>query len=150
MHRRRCCRWPSGIRSDAGRSDGVKGRRWSRYVAVVDEPQTTLSCTGSTALGRRLTVVLLTFDCVDRLAPVLERLLALGVPVVAVDNGSTDDTVAVLRDAGVLVVALPSNIGAAGRNAGVAAARTRYVLFCDDDGWYEPDGLAAACDLLDA
>lgn len=115
----------------------------------MDERQTTISLPGSTALGRRLTVVLLTFNCAERLAPVLERLLALGVPVVAVDNASVDGTVAVLRDAGVQVVALPSNVGAAGRNAGVAAARTPYVLFCDDDGWYERAGLAAACDLLD-
>ncbi len=47
------------------------------------------------------------------------------------------------------VITLPRNIGAAGRNVGVAAARTPYVAICDDDGWYQRDGLATAADLLD-
>lgn len=98
----------------------------------------------------RVTVVLLTYECAHRLPPILRRLTALGLPVVAVDNGSTDDTAAVLAATpGVEVVRLERNVGAAGRNAGAAAARTPYVLFCDDDGWYEPDGIDAACDLLD-
>ena len=101
-------------------------------------------------LGRRLTVVLLTYNCASRIQAVLERLLELGAPVVAVDNGSSDGTADVLERPGVEVVRLPRNIGAAGRNAGVARAWTPYVLFCDDDGWYERDGLDVACALLDA
>lgn len=101
--------------------------------------------------SHRATVVLLTYECADRLAPILRRLTTLGLPVVAVDNGSRDGTEAVLRATpGVETVRLERNVGAAGRNAGAAHARTPYVLFCDDDGWYEPGGIAAACDLLDA
>lgn len=95
-------------------------------------------------------MVLLTFNCAHRIEPVVKRLLGLGVPVIAVDNGSRDGTGDVLERFGRLqVVRLPRNIGAAGRNAGADRARTPYLLFCDDDGWYEPAGLAQVCDLFD-
>jgi GT2 family glycosyltransferase len=42
------------------------------------------------------------------------------------------------------------NLGAVGRNLGVAEVRTPYVAFCDDDTWYEPGALRLAADLLDA
>jgi GT2 family glycosyltransferase len=101
-------------------------------------------------LGERITVVLLTYNCAHRLGRILDEVLALGVPVVAVDNGSHDETAQVLAErSDVQVIRLARNIGAAGRNAGAAAARTPYVAFCDDDGWYEKEGLALACDLLD-
>jgi GT2 family glycosyltransferase len=99
---------------------------------------------------RRVTVVLLTYNCADRIHRVLEQLLALAVPVVAVDNASTDCTVDILRRSGVEIVRLPANVGAAARNVGAARATTPYVAFCDDDGWYEGDGLEIACDLMDA
>jgi GT2 family glycosyltransferase len=50
---------------------------------------------------------------------------------------------------GISLIRLPLNIGAAARNVGAEAAKTPYVAFCDDDGWYERDGLALGCDLLD-
>jgi GT2 family glycosyltransferase len=108
-------------------------------------------CAMRDALAERLTMVLLTYRCAGRIGPVLARLTDLGVPVIAVDNGSDDGTARVLAaHPGVEVVALPRNIGAAARNAGVARARTPYVACCDDDGWYERDGLVAAVELLDA
>lgn len=102
------------------------------------------------ALSRRLSVVLLAHNCAHRIGPVLEHLLQLGIPVIAVDNGSVDGTAEVLRRYNEIdVVALPANIGAAGRNAGAAASHTPYLLFCDDDGWYERDGLEEVCDLFE-
>lgn len=104
----------------------------------------------SVALEQRLTVVLLTYNCAHRIEAILEPLLSLGVSVVAVDNGSTDATADVLaRRASIELVRLPRNIGAAGRNVGAERARTPYIAFCDDDGWYEASGLQLACDLLD-
>jgi GT2 family glycosyltransferase len=101
-------------------------------------------------LHHRLSVVLLTYECAHRIAAIVERLLALGVPVVAVDNGSRDGTADVLaRYDAVEVVRLPENVGAAGRNAGADRVHTPYLLFCDDDGWYERDGLDEVCDLFD-
>ncbi len=105
--------------------------------------------------GRRLTdeltVVLLTYNCAHRLGPVLDHLRELQLRTIAVDNASSDLTVEVLRARGdVEVIGLEANVGAAGRNHGVQRARTPYVVFCDDDGWWDPDGLPAAVDLLDA
>ena len=73
-------------------------------------------------------------------------------PVVLVDNGSTDDTVALVRRhfPHVRVVALPRNIGAPARNVGVEAATTPYVAFADDDSWWAPGALERAADVFDA
>jgi GT2 family glycosyltransferase len=97
----------------------------------------------------RVSVVLLTHNCGQRLGPILDRLEALSVPLITVDNGSSDDTVRVLKDRGIELIELPENLGAAARNLGVERVRTPYVAMCDDDGWFEADGLEIAADLLD-
>ncbi len=101
-------------------------------------------------LADRVTVVLLTYNCAHRIAPVLDHLADLGIAVIAVDNASTDGTLAALQERqGIDVVAMATNIGAAARNEGLLRAGTPYVAFCDDDGWYDRDGLVAAADFLD-
>jgi GT2 family glycosyltransferase len=72
--------------------------------------------------------------------------------VVVVDNGSVDGTAAALRCShpGAELVEAPVNLGAVGRNVGVARLDTPYVAFCDDDTWWEPGALRAAADVLDA
>lgn len=101
-------------------------------------------------LAQRLTVVLLTHDCAAWLPATLDRLADLGLPVVAVDNASTDATRELLAERPfVQLRALSANLGAAGRNEGVRAVTTPYVVFCDDDGWWERDGLERAVRLLD-
>jgi GT2 family glycosyltransferase len=124
-----------GMDDDQSRlTDGLAGGR-----ATVQNP-----------LADRLSVVLLTYNCAHRLPPILGRLSTLGLPVIAVDNASTDDTAAVIgAHRGIELVTLEKNIGAAGRNVGLQVARTPYVAFCDDDGWYEPGGLTAAVELFD-
>jgi GT2 family glycosyltransferase len=71
--------------------------------------------------------------------------------IVVVDNGSTDGTATALRAAfpQVRVIRSERNLGAVGRNLGVAELTTPYVAFCDDDAWWEPGALGAAVDLLD-
>lgn len=110
------------------------------------------SCEHSPCLAERLSIVLLTYNCAHRVDTVLDRLVELGLPIIAVDNASSDGTVDVLRARRATrleVVALPDNVGAAGRNIGVDHVQTPYVAFCDDDGWYDALGLLEACDLLD-
>ena len=100
------------------------------------------------------TIVIASYNRRDLLERTLAKLTALPAapPVVVVDNGSTDGTAAVLerRWPEVRVLRLPRNRGAAARNEGVRAARTRYVAFCDDDCWWDPGTIARAVSLLDA
>jgi glycosyltransferase involved in cell wall biosynthesis len=115
----------------------------------MQQNQTGSSGFTDTDLGRRVTVVLLTFNCASRIERVVQNLLSINVPIIAVDNASSDRTAEVVRGLGIEVDQLEANIGAAARNVGAAKAKTPYVAFCDDDGWYERPGLEAACDLLD-
>jgi hypothetical protein len=45
---------------------------------------------------------------------------------------------------------LPSNVGAAARNLGVAVAGTPYVAFSDDDSWWAPGAFSTVEAVLDA
>ncbi|WP_219910795.1 glycosyltransferase family 2 protein [Saccharothrix carnea] len=96
------------------------------------------------------TVVIATRDRADDLTRTLERLGELDVPVIVVDNGSSDDTVArVRREFGhVEVLALGRNEGAVARNHGVRRAATPYVAFSDDDSWWAPDALRCGEELF--
>ncbi|SOD99281.1 glycosyltransferase family 2 protein [Blastococcus haudaquaticus] len=102
----------------------------------------------------RVAVVVITHQRRGELVQALDRLLALPEKprVVVVDNGSTDGTADAVRTRfpQVELVASPENLGAVGRNVGVALLDTPYVAFCDDDTWWEPGSLTAAADVLDA
>ncbi len=106
-------------------------------------------------LRDRVTVVLLTYNCVARVGQILGRIAALNVDVIVVDNASADGTADAVEaferasGASITVHRLPSNLGAAARNVGAEHARTTYLAFCDDDGYYERGSLERACDLLD-
>jgi GT2 family glycosyltransferase len=73
-------------------------------------------------------------------------------PVVLVDNASTDDTVAAVRNAHpeVTVLTLDRNVGARARTFGAAEAGTPFVAFADDDSWWAPGDLARAVEIMRA
>ncbi|SFP51749.1 Glycosyltransferase, GT2 family [Geodermatophilus dictyosporus] len=102
----------------------------------------------------RTAVVVITHQRREELLLALSRLVALPERphVVVVDNGSTDGTAEAVRERfpGVELVASPENLGAVGRNVGVARVSTPYVAFCDDDTWWDPGSLRHAADVLDA
>ncbi|MFP4894164.1 glycosyltransferase family 2 protein [Paraburkholderia sp. EG304] len=102
----------------------------------------------------RISIVVLTYNRAGELLTTLERLLALpeSPPIIVADNGSTDNTVALVeaRYPSVRIVECNGNLGAAGRNHAVACVETDYVAFCDDDTWWEPGSLERAVQLLDA
>jgi GT2 family glycosyltransferase len=88
----------------------------------------------------------------NRRADLLASLPRHEAPVILVDNGSTDGTVAAVRSAlpAVRIVALRRNVGALARTIGALAATTPYVAFADDDSWWAPGALDRAAGLLDA
>jgi GT2 family glycosyltransferase len=96
-----------------------------------------------------VTVVVASRNRRDELLATLPRHEA---PVVLVDNGSTDGSVAAVRAAhpGVTVVALRRNVGARARTIGVERAGTPFVAFADDDSWWAPGDLARAVDVMRA
>jgi GT2 family glycosyltransferase len=102
----------------------------------------------------RVSVVVITHQRREELVQALERLRMLPERphVVVVDNGSTDGTADAVRRRfpDVELVASAENLGATGRNLGVARVDTPYVAFCDDDTWWEPGSLRTAADVLDA
>ncbi|MGY1839758.1 MULTISPECIES: glycosyltransferase family 2 protein [unclassified Modestobacter] len=113
------------------------------------EPATT-----GTGADPRVAVVVITHDRRDELLLALTRLRALPEQphVVVVDNGSSDGTADAVRreHPWVELIASPENLGAVGRNLGVARLDTPYVAFCDDDTWWDPGSLRAAADAFDA
>ncbi len=74
--------------------------------------------------------------------------------VIAVDDHSTDGSLAVLRgidDPRLRILALPSNVGPAGAaNAGMAAARGEYVARLDADDLAVPERIAMQVAFMDA
>ncbi len=106
--------------------------------------------------GPSTSFVIASRDRSGELVTVIERLLdTTDCPIIFVDNASRDDSVQaagrlVARSASRLeVVALSDNLGAVGRNVGVAHCRTPYVAFCDDDSWWEPEAPSIAEDIFD-
>jgi hypothetical protein len=82
-------------------------------------------------------------------APSVGRVVAslrdLGLPVIVVDDGSTDGTSAIARAEGATVVSLPTNLGVGGAlRAGIRlATRMGYeqVVQCDADGQHPSDAV---------
>ena len=106
----------------------------------------------SGAIRSQVTVVVLTYNRRAEALNAVARALELpGSPeVIVVDNSSKDGTPEALRARypGVAILQLPKNIGGAGRNVGLQAARTPYVAFCDDDVWWEPASIRNAIEVL--
>jgi GT2 family glycosyltransferase len=127
-------------------------------VTATEQPAATVQA-AATAAHRavgpdpRVAVVVITHQRRDELLGALARLRALPEQphVVVVDNGSTDGTADAVRERfpEVELVASPENLGAIGRNIGVARLDTPFVAFCDDDTWWDPGSLSLAADTLE-
>jgi GT2 family glycosyltransferase len=77
---------------------------------------------------------------------------AVSYEVIVVDNGSHDDSVAMVRSLFPQVAIIPSpvNIGfAAAQNHAIAAARGRYVLVLNNDATVRPDTIPNLVELME-
>lgn len=64
------------------------------------------------------------------------------MPIIVVDDGSTDDTRAVCEAAGVTVLSQPYSKGnGAAIKAGALAAKGEYIVFMDGDGQHSPEDI---------
>jgi glycosyltransferase involved in cell wall biosynthesis len=83
------------------------------------------------------------FPCLNEaqaLPGILSR-LPQGYRAIVVDNGSTDDSAAVARAHGALVVSEPRRGFGSAAHAGLLAASAPVVAFCDADGSMDPADL---------
>ncbi|MEX3655175.1 MULTISPECIES: glycosyltransferase family 2 protein [Mycolicibacterium] len=111
----------------------------------------------NTDLGAaKVSFVIASRNRTEELGSVVTRLLdTTGCPIIVVDNGSDDGSVPAMRRAAarsggrLTLLELSSNLGAVARNVGVAACRTDYVAFCDDDSWWDPGAPTLGAQIFD-
>jgi GT2 family glycosyltransferase len=105
------------------------------------------------SVNARIGVVMLTYNRCDELLTSLAHLSRLPEKprIVLVDNASTDGTVTAVAGSfpNVTIVRAKTNLGAAGRNLGIAKIAVPYVALCDDDTWWHPGALRRATELMD-
>jgi glycosyltransferase involved in cell wall biosynthesis len=92
------------------------------------------------------------FPCLNEaqaLPGILSR-LPPGYRAIVVDNGSTDDSAAVARAHGALVVSEPRRGFGSAAHAGLLAASAPLVAFCDADGSMDPADLPRVVDPVAA
>jgi N-acetylglucosaminyl-diphospho-decaprenol L-rhamnosyltransferase len=94
--------------------------------------------------------VIVTYNALPWIEQSLESVR--GVETVVVDNGSTDGTVAFVRERfpDVEVVEQENRGLAAGWNAGIERTDGRYVLLLNSDAWLDPGALDALVGYADA
>lgn len=101
-----------------------------------------------------VSIAVLNYQRRDALREALEGARAQRYPVleiIAVDNASTDGSAEMVRDEfpDVRLVRLPKNLAAAGRNAGVAAAKGDVVVTIDNDVRFTtPDDVGRAVEAF--
>ena len=101
-----------------------------------------------------VSVVMSTYNRAHIVAIAVQSVLAQSLrdfELIVVDDGSTDNTCEVisgLKDERICYVYQPNAGLAAGRNAGIAQAKGKYVAFIDDDDFLTPDSLAQRVEFL--
>ena len=94
-----------------------------------------------------ISIIIPTYNCAHYLSEAINSILSQNYPhldIIVVDDGSTDDTQAVLSSFGDQLTCLSQNnqgIGGA-RNTGQAHARGDYIAYLDADDIYLPDKLS--------
>lgn len=104
-------------------------------------------------MEERITVLVSAHNQCAQLLGTLECLCRLpeAWPIIVVDNGSTDETAALVgaRYPRIVIIRTRRDLGAAARNIGVAYVHTPYVAFCDAGTEWQPGALNRAATILD-
>ncbi|WP_198298437.1 glycosyltransferase [Bordetella genomosp. 8] len=103
----------------------------------------------------QVSIVMPVYNCAAFLPASLDSLLSqrgLSLEIIAVNDGSSDDSLAVLReraraDARLRVIDQANQGPSVARNAGLQAARGEWIVFADADDWVTPDTLREWHDL---
>jgi glycosyltransferase involved in cell wall biosynthesis len=103
----------------------------------------------------RVSVVVPSYNRARRLPEALASIISQtvkDVEILVVDDGSTDETEAAVRRAAPAAryLARPHQGAGAARNAGIAAARGRYIALLDSDDLWLPNKLAVELAVLEA
>lgn len=90
-------------------------------------------------------------DYLPRCIDSARRQTCENIQIVCVDNGSTDDSMAILEhaaseDARIKVLRQPETGVSCARNLGIDSSEGRYVLFLDADDFMEPQTVQTVCD----
>jgi GT2 family glycosyltransferase len=105
------------------------------------------------SLSVLVTAVIPNWNRADLLAGALDSLRLQTRPpeeIIVVDNGSSDDSVKVAREAGARVIEMGSNAGfARAVNAGIEAAAGEFIAIINNDVELEPAWLETLCGCLD-
>lgn len=106
-------------------------------------------------MSSSVTVIIPAYNCATYVAEAIDSVLAQDYEtreLIVVNDGSTDDTLEVLRSYGNQIRVLDQKNGgpAAARNAGLSAARGDYIAFLDGDDVWIQGKLAAQVRHLDA
>lgn len=100
-----------------------------------------------------VSVILPVFNGSRDLGRALQSIAAQTLPpaeIIVVDDGSTDDSAEIARNAGCIVVRKQNGGAASAVNAGIAIAKEPWFAFlCHDDAWH-PRKLELQIELLDA
>lgn len=99
-------------------------------------------------------IVIPSFNCQEYLSRCIDsarRQTCEDIQIVCVDNGSTDDSMAVLEraaceDTRVKVLRQPEAGVSCARNLGIDSSEGRYVFFLDADDFMEPQTVQTVCD----
>lgn len=117
-------------------------------------PELAASVPGTGASAPRVSVIIPAYNAAWCVRRAVDSVLAQDYrdfELIVVDDGSRDDTAAILATYGAAlrVVSKPNGGLSSARNAGIAVARGDYLAFLDADDWWLPGKLARQAALLD-
>jgi glycosyltransferase involved in cell wall biosynthesis len=100
----------------------------------------------------RISVVIPAYNAAKHLPAAIQSVLSQSGPpgeIIVVDDGSSDDTVAVAHSFGVQVISVPNGGPSAARNAGTRAASGEFIAYLDADDMWAPEKLTEQLTTLE-